>query len=133
MLWHQDFSFADVICGADQPILFHLLHKPRGFVITNSQFSLDVAGRTFAIFGNDLHGRVIERIFQIRIATETKHRVNITLSRLARTLQNSRKVIWRTEGFEMIDHIFHFFIRTEGAMHTRDFTATGHVKHITHA
>ena len=91
MLWHQDFSFADVICGADQPILFHLLHKPRGFVITNSQFSLDVAGRTFAIFGNDLHGRVIERIFQIRIATETKHRVNITLSRLARTLQNSRK------------------------------------------
>jgi hypothetical protein len=63
VLWHQDFPFADMICGADQPVLFHLLNKPRSFVIADRQFSLNVAGGTFAIFRDDLDGGVIERIF----------------------------------------------------------------------
>jgi hypothetical protein len=63
VLWHQDFPFADMICGADQPVFFHLLNKPRSFVIADRQFSLDVAGGTFAIFRNDLDSGVIERVF----------------------------------------------------------------------
>ena len=56
LLRHQNFAFADVVRGRNQPLILHLLNQARGFVIADGQLALDVGRRTFAILDDDRHG-----------------------------------------------------------------------------
>ena len=41
---NEDFAFANVVGGGHDAFLFHLLHKPRGFVVADAELALDVGG-----------------------------------------------------------------------------------------
>ena len=80
MLGHQNFAFADVVGGAHQPLIFHLFDQPRGLVIADRQFALDIRGRTFAVPDHDLHRLIIKRILAIGIAAKAKDQIDIAFA-----------------------------------------------------
>ncbi len=56
-------------------VFFHLFHQFGGFVISNPQFALDIAGRTFAVACHDGHGLVVKPVIK-PVATKAQKAVN---------------------------------------------------------
>ena len=62
MLRQQNLAFADMVGGGDHRVFFHLFDQFRGLVVADAEFALDVAGGTFAVFGDDGDGLVVEAV-----------------------------------------------------------------------
>ena len=105
---------------ADDALILHLFDQTRGLVIADGQLALDIAGRAFAVLGDDGHGHVVKFGVAALAGGQAQHHVDAVGAIVVRAFDDTRHIGGRAKGFQVVDDFLDLFVADEGAVDAGD-------------